>query len=120
MKRKLARQKSRFGRVSWVVAKCFSGSVVIGKLFFPCSVPNRAKQTPPPTSYSSSEDEEWEDAVDGEDEDDDEEWSTRRERKESAHSQHSQHLVNKSLPALPEDGKSNQFVTLVLLKKKDS
>jgi len=70
-------------------------------------VPNRAKQTPPPTSYSSSEDEEWEDAVDGEDEDDDEEWSTRRERKESAHSQHSQHLVSKSLPALPEDGAAN-------------
>ena len=70
--------------------------------FYSTSVPTRAKQTPPPTSYSSSEDEEWEDAVDGEDDDDDvdDKW-IKRERKESSHSHH---LVNNSLSALPEDG----------------
>ena len=75
--------------------------------FYSTSVPTRAKQTPPPTSYSSSEDEEWEDAVDGEDDDDDvdDKW-IKRERKESSHSHH---LVNNSLSALPEDGKSWSF-----------
>ena len=69
------------------------------------AVPTRVKQTPPPTSYSSSEDEEWEDAVEGGD-DDAEDKRTKRERKESAQSQHSQHsqhshLVNNTLIGLP-------------------
>ena len=66
------------------------------------------KQTTPPTSYSSSEDEEWEDAVDGEDEEA-EEKRTKKDRKGSAQSQHS-HLVTNSFSLLSETGKNHNLI----------
>jgi len=78
-------------------------------------VPSRAKQTPPPTSYSSSEDEEWEDAEDGEDEDA-EEKRLKKDRKESSQSQRS-HLVTNSFAesgtAMPPESEptENGFVS---------
>jgi len=75
---------------------------------------SRAKQIPP-TSYSSSEDEEWEDAIEGEDEEarrgrgrdgEEEEAEDKRgkkDRKGSSQSQHS-NLVNNSFSSLSETG----------------